>query len=292
MQITHTVTSDEEGRTAEGLLRSKLGLSTTMMRKLKKNSGVHLNNSPIYLKQRVQKGDLLSFNIELQSNTTIHPQPIPLNIIHEDQHLLILKKPPNMLVHPLKHEPYNTLANAVIYYYNQNNIEGTFHPISRLDRNTSGLVVIAKNPYASNLLCKQLHTADFQREYAAVVHGQIKQRQAIIALPIARCEDSAVKHRVHQSGRRAVTHYSVVSSLHNKALVQIRLETGRTHQIRVHMSHIGHPLVGDDLYGGRSEGINRQALHCCRVSLTHPVTGSKLQFNSPLPRDMQRLLKL
>ncbi|MBM7855656.1 23S rRNA pseudouridine1911/1915/1917 synthase [Desulfohalotomaculum tongense] len=290
MKITHRVTEDQSGYSAEKLLRKKLGFSQTMIRRLKRCSGVCLNGRPVYLKQRLKEGDILSIDIQLTPNTGIEPQPIPMDIIYEDRHLLVVNKPPHMLVHPLKHEPYNTLANAVLHHYRKNNIEGTFHPVSRLDRNTSGLVVIAKHPYAGFRLSQQLHSIDFQREYLAVVHGMLKQLQAVIALPIARCRDSKIKHTVDCGGRKAVTRYQVEKYCGNNTVVKLQLETGRTHQIRVHMSHIGHPLLGDSLYGGLNEGINRQALHCYRVSLTHPVTGALLSLQSPLPRDIQNLL--
>ncbi|MBO8137331.1 MAG: RluA family pseudouridine synthase [Desulfotomaculum sp.] len=292
MQINHRVTGTEAGRTVKSLLYKNMCFSSTMIRRLKKNAGVLVNEKPVYLNHRLKEGDLITINIITKDKSSIKPQPLPVDIVFEDQHLLIVNKPAGMLVHPLKHEPENTLANAVVYYYQQQNIEAAFHPVSRLDRDTSGLVVVAKHPHSGYLLSKQLHTRNFQREYLAVVHGEIKHLKAVIALPIARCPGSSVKHRVDPGGRKAVTHYQVIKTMNDAALVRLRLETGRTHQIRVHMSHIGHPLVGDELYGGSRDKISRQALHCCRVKLVHPITGEQISKESSLPRDMQNLLSL
>ena len=195
-----------------------------------------------------------------------------------------------MLVHPLKHEQENTLANAVLHYYLEKGIEAAFRPMSRLDRNTSGLVVIAKHAYAAFRLGQQLSNGGLQREYLAVVHGLIAQEQGIIDLPVARSDDSRVKRRVCPDGKKALTYYTVLNYLTDATFLKLRLATGRTHQIRVHLCHIGHPRVGDAHYGGREEGISRQALHCCRISLTHPVTGEGLTLEAPLPGDMQKLI--
>lgn len=290
MKLTYRVEEHERGRTVESLLRFKIGLSSTIIRKLKRCSGIAVNNQIAYIKDRVETGDTLSIDLEDDNQTDVEPQNIPIKIVYEDEHLLVVDKPPNMLVHPLKHEPYNTLANAVIHYYQQNNLKTSFRPVYRLDRNTSGLVVIAKHAVAGCKLSQQLHSDSFRRRYLAVVHGIVFQRRAAVALPIIRCADSNVKHTIAPHGKKAVTYYHVEKYFYNSTLVKLELKTGRTHQIRVHLSSIGFPLIGDTLYGGRPEGINRQALHCNCLELIHPITREKLFLEVPLPDDMMNLI--
>ena len=292
MKLNHQVAAEEAGRTAEKIIRDRMGLSRSMIRKLKRLSGVLVNGESVYLNKRLREGDSLSVDLRLPACTEAQPQPIPLNIVYEEDHLLVINKPENMLVHPLKHEPENTLANAVLYHYLQHDTEPVFRPVTRLDRNTTGLVVVAKNAHAGFRLAQQLAAGDLWREYCAVVHGLLKPEHGSIDLPIGRVGGSNVKHAVCPGGRRALTHYQAENYLAGATLVKLRLATGRTHQIRVHLSHIGHPLAGDTLYGGRLEGIARQALHCARIGFRHPITGEVLDFAAPLPEDMRRLLKI
>jgi len=289
LKLNHQVAAAEAGLTAEKIMRRNLGFSRGMIRKLKRSSGVLVNGQIVYLNKRLQEGDRLSINLRFARYTDVPPQPIPIEIAYEDDHLLIVIKPCNMLVHPLKHEQENTLANAILYHYG-NETEPVFRPITRLDRDTSGLVVIAKHAHAGYRLARQLGDGELWREYLAVAHGLFALERGTIDLPINRCGDSKAKRMVSPDGRQAITHYQVEEYLAGNTLVRLRLVTGRTHQIRVHMSHIGHPLVGDTLYGGRAEGIDRQALHCRRVGLKHPVTGEALVVEAPLPEDMQRLI--
>ncbi|NLI12060.1 RluA family pseudouridine synthase [Pelotomaculum propionicicum] len=292
MKLNHQVAAEEAGRTAEKIIRDRMGLSRSMIRKLKRLSGVLVNGESVYLNKRLREGDSLSVDLRLPVCTDAPPQPIPLNIVFEDGHLLVIDKPENLLVHPLKHEPENTLANAVLYHYLQHDTEPVFRPVTRLDRNTTGLVVVAKNAHAGFRLARQLAAGDLWREYYAVVHGLLKPENGSIDLPIGRVGGSNVKHTVCPGGRPALTYYQVDKYLAGATLVKLRLATGRTHQIRVHLSHIGHPLAGDTLYGGRLEGIARQALHCARIGFRHPITGEVLDFAAPLPEDMRRLLKI
>jgi len=289
LKLNYQVKTTEAGFTAEKVLRQNLGFSRGMVRRLKRTGGVLVNGQAFYLNRRLQEGDLLCVNLHFDEFTDAPPQPIPIDIVYEDEHILVVDKPPDMLVHPLKHEPLDTLANAVLYHYIENNTEPVFRPVSRLDRNTSGLVVVAKHAHAGFRLTSQLGTGELRREYLAVVHGLVAQKQGSIDLSIARCRDSKIKQMVHPDGRRAQTFYNVEEYLAGNTLLKLRLTTGRTHQIRVHMSHLGHPLVGDTLYGGREEEINRQALHCCRIRLLHPITGGPLVLEAPLPEDIRRI---
>lgn len=289
MKLSYQVAAAEAGQTVEGILRKNLGFSRTMLRKLKRFSGVLVNGQEVLLNQRLQAGDRLSIRLQFAGSTDIIPQPLPIDIKYEDEHLLIVDKPGNMLVHPLKHEPLNTLANAVLGHYNKDE-ELVYRPLSRLDRNTSGLVVVVKHAYAGCRLARQLITGELWKEYLALVHGDLSPECGFIDLPIGRCRDSTIKHMVCAAGKQAATNYQVEKHLVGCTLVKLRPTTGRTHQIRVHMSHIGHPLLGDSLYGGCVDDITRQALHCCLVRLKHPITGEVLEVEAPLPKDMEEVI--
>ncbi len=291
MKLNYQVAAAEAGLSAETIIRKNLGFSRAMIRRLKRFSGVSVNGRETYLSQRLQEGDRMIIKLNFDEYTSVVPQSIPIDTVYEDEHFLVVNKPDNMLVHPLKHEQENTLANAVLHHYFQIGMEAVFRPITRLDRNTSGLVIVAKHAHAGFRLAHQLSTGELQREYLAVVHEHVAREQGVIDLPIARCRDSRIKHMVAPDGKQALTTYQVERYLAKGTLLRILPTTGRTHQIRVHMSHIGHPLVGDTLYGGRKEGISRQALHCCRVRLTHPINNEQLVVETPLPEDMQRLIK-
>ena len=288
----YRVKTREEGFKVEKILRQGLGFSRSMVRKLKITNGVLVNDQASYLNRPVQEGDLLSIGLHTGEVTPVLPQPIPLDIVYEDEHLLAVNKPHHMLVHPLKKEPVNTLANAVLHHYLQKGIEPVYRPVTRLDRDTSGLVVIAKHAHAGHLLTTQLGAGKLGREYLAVVHGLLANTRGTIDQPLARCPLSYVRQAVQPGGKRAVTHYQVEKYLTDSTLLKLLLDTVRTHQIRAHMSHIGHPLLGDTLYGGREEGINRQALHCSMIRLLHPLTNKPLVLQASLPVDMQKLLQL
>ncbi|MCL6639349.1 MAG: RluA family pseudouridine synthase [Firmicutes bacterium] len=290
MELIHRVTAEEAGRTAGNLLRKNLGFSRATLRKLKRSSGVQVNGLPIPLNRRLNEGDSISIDLRFDNLSDIQPEPVPIHIVYEDQHLLVVNKPPGMLTHPLKEESTRTLANAVLHHFRYNNLQLRFRPVSRLDRDTSGLVVVAKHAHAAFCLAQQLHNGGLTREYLAVVHGVVNPPQGVVDAPIGRCPGSIVKHRADPAGRKAVTCYRTEKAFPGSALLRLHLKTGRTHQIRVHMSHIGHPLVGDTLYGGHTGGINRQALHCCLVRLIHPVTGAALALESPLPEDIRYLI--
>lgn len=284
------MTVAEKGITVEKLLRNKLGFSSTAIRKLKRTVGVAVNGRPVSVKHQLNVGDTVTVNLPADKDVKILPQPMEIDIAYQDDHLLVLNKPPNMLVHPLKHEQTNTLANGVMYYYQQKQLNIGFHPVSRLDRDTSGLVLVAKHAHAGWQLAKQLHNGQFERQYIAVVHGIIQQRQATIALPIALMANDKIKRCVNLSGQRAVTHYQVQCYGVDKTVVRLQLETGRTHQIRVHLSHMGYPLLGDSLYGGERGAIDRQALHCERIKFDHPITGQRVVVTSPPPADITLLI--
>lgn len=266
-------------------LRSQ-GVSLTQWRKAKTGGTIYVNGQPATPSTFLKAGD----QITIASSTENHiiPTNIPLSIMYEDDYILIVDKPAGLLIHPTKDNLANSLANAVTYYYISTNRELGFHPILRLDRNTSGLVLIAKQPYIQHLLTNRKET--ISKRYLALVSGRPASAEMTIDAPIARHPDSIIERMVASNGQKALTKYRVLQSYLTASLVDIELLTGRTHQIRVHFAHLGHPLLGDDLYGGPTELISRQALHAAELTFTHPVSHLAMHVSSPLPADLQAVL--
>jgi 23S rRNA pseudouridine1911/1915/1917 synthase len=263
----------------------RLGLSLNLKRKIKHHGILRIDGvvSPWY----VQVGPNSKIQVEWTVASQITPEDIPIDIVYEDEWLLIINKPAGMLVHPTSNHPYGTLANAVIHYYRRLGLTHAFHPIQRLDRNTSGLLAIAKLASIHHSMNKQR----LRRLYLAIATGTPDAAKGTITVPIARHPESIITRIVSSDGQEAVTHYRVLQSFPAASLLQLELETGRTHQIRLHLSHIGHPLLGDDLYGGKTDLITRQALHSFFLELHHPITGTVFSLSSPLPQDLELLLK-
>lgn len=220
------------------------------------------------------------------------PVPGPLDIVYEDVDLIVLNKAPGVSVHPGPGHYDDTVGNFLLAYYDSKGEEGDFHPVHRLDRGTSGLMVVAKHPHAQERLRLQLHTRGFSRIYLAVCEGIPVPAAGLIDAPLGAKDDSLVAQQVRPDGKVARTRYETLEITPNRALLRLELETGRTHQIRVHMAHIGHPLTGDFLYGiERPELISRPALHSAQLSFCHPISGVQQSFSCPLPRDMVQLME-
>lgn len=268
-------------------LRRHIGFSLTIWRKIKLSGTLLVNEQPIAINQIVYPGDKITVN--WQQECTIVPTELPLTIAYEDDYLLVVDKPAGMLVHPTTSEHITTLANAIMYYFQSKKLPYNFHPVHRLDRNTSGLVLIAKLPYIQHLLSRN-DIKQIDRQYLAIATGIIQPMEGIINAPIARHPDSIIQRMVSPNGQHASTAYKVLSTLNNTTLVELTLLTGRTHQIRVHLSHIGHPLLGDDLYGGSKDLINRQALHAAKLHFHHPISGEAIHVSSSLPTDLVKLI--
>ena len=285
------ITEKEQNQTILDYLKEK-GYSRQNVVALKKmQESILVNGKWEYVNYRLKNEDTLTIHIqELESNDKILPIPLPLPIVYEDEDILVIDKPSNMPIHPSINNYDNTLANAVVYYYHSQNIPFTFRCVNRLDKDTTGLTIIAKHMVASGILSEMVSRREIHREYLALVEGCISGEGSINA-PIAREGDSVIKRQVdYEHGERAITHYKVVSQINDTAtLVSLKLETGRTHQIRVHMSHLGHPLLGDDLYGGNLDHIPRQALHSHKLVFQHPITKEEMCFVSELPDDMKKI---
>ncbi|VBB08688.1 pseudouridine synthase rsua/rlub/c/d/e/f [Lucifera butyrica] len=269
-------------------LRYQCGISLTLWRRIKRNGILTVNEKTALPRTLVTAGDIV--RIELTPDRTLTPAEVPLDVRYEDDFLLIVNKPAGLLVHPTVRNETKTLANGVIFYYQQKNRPYGFHPIHRLDRNTSGLLAIAKYPNIQHQLSTKTNKR-FQRSYLAIVHGVPGKGSGIIDFPIGRAPDSIIERMVRPDGQSAITHYQVLKNMGQASLLKLELETGRTHQIRVHLAHMGHPILGDDLYGPPSTLIHRQALHAFQLNFSHPVTAQRIVTVSPIPDDMTFLLR-
>ena len=291
--LTLNITPELAGLEVNTLLRRTLGLSGTVLRRVKwLEDGVTLDGARVNVRVRVREGQTLSVRMtDPKPSSGVVPAPGPLDIVYEDPDLIVLNKAPGVLVHPGHGHFDDTLGNYLMYHYRQSGDESGFHPVHRLDKGTSGLVVIAKHPHAQEKLKNQLHTGDFRRVYLAVCDGVPPAPSGLIDAPIGRADGSLMAREVRPGGQPARTRYRVLRACGPRSLVELELETGRTHQIRVHMAHLGCPLTGDFLYGTEDDSlISRPALHSARLELTHPITGERLRFSAPLPADLAALI--
>ena len=242
----------------------------------------------------LQPGDTLTLHIhEEHSSEKIPPVELPLDIIYEDEDLMVINKPAGMPIHPSMNNYYNSLANGLAYYFAQQNCPFVFRCINRLDRDTSGLTIVAKHYVSAGILSAMIAnkaTSGITREYLAIAKGSVRPLEGTITAPLGRKEGSIIERTVDfENGESAVTHYRVLDEKNGHSLVSLILETGRTHQIRIHMKYLGFPLIGDYLYNPDMALIHRQALHAWRLSFRHPITGEQMHFTAPLPEDMAKV---
>jgi 23S rRNA pseudouridine1911/1915/1917 synthase len=291
--LTLSITPELAGTEVNTLLRRTLGLSGTVLRRIKwLEDGITLDGARVNVRVRAKEGQTLAVRLtDPELTSGVAPIPGPLDIVYEDWDLIVLNKAPGVLVHPGHGHFDDTLGNFLMYHYKITGEESDFHPVHRLDKGTSGLLVAAKHPHAQERLKLQLHTGGFRRVYLAVCDGAPPAPSGVVDAPIGLAEGAPDRRAVHPGGKPARTHYRVLRVCGPRALVELELETGRTHQIRVHMAHLGCPLTGDFLYGTENRAlIARPALHSARLELTHPITGTPLRFAAPLPADLAELI--
>ena len=273
---------------AKAYLMRVCGVSSGLWKRIKHSGTFAVNGIPaIAAHTMLRTSDIVSYELPIVSSVT--PERLPLAIVYEDVDLLIIDKPTGQLVHPTTKEAHGTVANAILGLYEERGVRLDFHPCHRLDRNTTGLLLIAKHPEVQYQIAKQ---STLTREYLGLIDGMLTPTEGTIDAPIARALPSIILRCVSPNGKPARTHYQTEWTNRRHSLLHLRLETGRTHQIRVHLAHLGHPLLGDDLYGGSTELMARHALHSAQLTLTHPRTGERLSIASPLPNDMARILSL
>ncbi len=285
-QLKFSVEEKHDNMQAKRYLKQVHGLSTRLITRLKNTpDGILMDGKLLRAVDFVKAGAVITVNLPDEQSEYIEPVEGKLEILYEDSFILAVNKPPFMPVHPVKQHQTDTLANVVVYYARQRGESYVFRAHNRLDRDTSGIVLIAKDKFTINKLKNGV-----KKTYTALVHGKI-ENGGTIAKPIGLLDDSKMVRHVLSEGTPAITHYAPIAFNEQATLLKLQLETGKTHQIRCHMSSMGHPLVGDDLYGGKREFINRQALHCGTVEFTHPVTSEIITVTAPLPNDIENAVK-
>lgn len=290
--FTYEIPTEYEGATLLSFLKSKQYSSQIVTHLKRTENGILLNGIWGRVRDILHEGDLLTITlIESESSENIVPTPLSLDIVYEDEDLMVINKAADTPIHPSQGNYSNTLANAVAYYFLQKNEPFTYRCINRLDRDTTGLLILAKHMYSASLLSNMVKDRKIHREYLAIATGQIPN-EGIIEAPIGRAPGSTIERQIdEEKGDYACTHYKRLAYKNGYSLVSLKLETGRTHQIRVHMKHIGHPLPGDFLYNPDYSVINRQALHSYKLCFLHPITGEQMEFTAELPEDMRNILR-
>lgn len=289
---TFIVPNTEAGNTLRNFLIFYCGLSRKRVTEAGHSGKILVNDEQQYLNYLVTNQDVIKVFNQQQIDNQLLPEAMNLQIVYEDEDILIINKPPNLVVHPTSGYLTGTLANGIAYYWRQKGRHQPVRIINRLDRDTSGLVLIAANEIASHHLNKNFEQGIGTKKYLALVENQLKDQTGTINKPIGRCYGSIILRTITNQGKQAITHYNVVKNFPTASLVEIELETGRTHQIRVHFASINHPLLGDSLYGREEQLIlNRHALHCHYLKFIHPRTGESLEFKSPLPQDINDAIK-
>ncbi|MEW8993521.1 RluA family pseudouridine synthase [Clostridium sp.] len=290
--ITYKVGREGQDVKIRDYMKENLNLSGRFIRGSAMNRRLRVNGKEVKLNYKLQEEDIIEVTVNAEESQNIEGEDLNIQVIYEDDDLLIVDKPPFMVVHPTKSHPMGTLANGVIHHFRSNNDNSIVRLVSRLDRDTSGLIMIAKNQFSHMNLAKSMEKNLIKKSYLAIIHGNLENQEGTIDLPIGRPTDETIKRAVLEDGQRSITHYKVIDSYKVGALIELLLETGRTHQIRVHLSYVGCPIYGEQLYSDSNdeELISRQALHAHALSLPHPRTGEILNFKSHLPEDMTKLI--
>ena len=292
MKLEYTVKQNDNYTNLKELLKAYFNISDRLLLKLKKSSCILVNSSsPLHISQDLKPGDYVQVVLDFEEdNSNIVPMQMNLDIIYEDEYYLVINKAPNMPVHPSMLHYDNSLSNGIRYYFDSIGLKRKIRPVNRLDKDTSGIVIFAKNEYIQNCLVYQMQTKEFKKEYIAICEGIFKKKNGTIELPIARKEGSIIERCIDKNGDTAITHYQVLKEIDNKiSVVKCLLETGRTHQIRVHLSAIGHPILGDTLYGSsknKQAEAPRQLLHAYKTSFTHPITKKEVFYIANIPDDI------
>lgn len=292
-KLEYKVEEQNVGKKLREYLRGEIELSSRLIRGAAKDGRIEVNGKVTKLNYVLRKNDLVSIIIEKEESQNVEPEKMDLEIVYEDEDIIVVNKQPGMVVHPTKSYQTGTLSNGLLYYFKEKGENCIVRLVSRLDMDTSGLIIVAKNQFAHMALSRDMNKESFKKGYLAVVHGNLDEKEGTINLPIYRGSDDSIKRVVDERGQDSITHYKVKENFDNSDLVELFLETGRTHQIRVHMAHMGHPLYGDRLYGieGDEEYIKRQALHAYKLEFPHPRSGNIIELEAKLPKDILDLIQ-
>lgn len=273
------------------VLKAEFSMSDRLLLKLKRLDKIYLNGKNASVNQNISKNDLVECYLDYdEDNSNIIPTEMPINIVYEDDAFLIVNKPAGIPVHPSMDHYTDSLSNGIAFYFSKICLKKKIRPVNRIDKDTSGIVIFAKNEYIQECLIRQMKSKQFVKKYIAVVNGNLDNLVGTINAPIARKEGSIIERCVNENGNIAITHYKVLKMTANYDIVECILETGRTHQIRVHFAHIGHSLLGDTLYGTHSNLIKRQALHSYEVDFIHPITKQNVKYIADISEDLKNLL--
>lgn len=290
MKLTY-VNSSKYSNVKE-VLKAEFSMSDRLLLKLKKLDKIYLNGNVTSVNHPVLENDLIECYLDYEEdNSNIIPTEMPLNIIYEDEAYIVVNKPAGIPVHPSMDHYTDSLSNGIAFYFNQIGLKKKIRPVNRLDKDTSGIVIFAKNEYIQECLVRQMKSKEFIKRYIAVVNGNLDNLEGTINAPIARKEGSIIERCVSETGDIAITHYKVLKRKTDFDIVECILETGRTHQIRVHFAYLGHSLLSDTLYGTSSSLINRQALHAYEVEFTHPLSKKKVKYIATVPEDLNKLME-
>ena len=295
MILTKRINNDDNFSNLKELLKVYFYISDRLLLRLKKNNKILVNGNVANINSALSFNDLVEVLLDFEEdNSNIIPVKMDLNILYEDDALVIIDKPAGIPVHPSMDHFTDSLSNGIRYYFDSINLKKKIRPVNRLDKNTSGIVIFAKNEYIQECLVRQMKAGMFKKKYIAICEGKFEREEAIINAPIGRKENSIIERCVSPDGETSITEYKVLkyNETSNYSIVKCNLKTGRTHQIRVHMSYIGHPILGDTLYGNSSNLIQRQALHSYKVEFIHPISREEVTFSAELPSDMQFLAKV
>ncbi len=274
------------------VLKAEFSMSDRLLLKLKNLNKIYLNGNVTSVNHPVLENDLIECYLDYEEdNSNIVPTEMPLNIIYEDEAYIVVNKPAGIPVHPSMDHYTDSLSNGIAFYFNQIGLKKKIRPVNRLDKDTSGIVIFAKNEYIQECLVRQMKSKEFIKRYIAVVNGNLDNLEGTINAPIARKEGSIIERCISETGNIAITHYKVLKRKPNFDIVECILETGRTHQIRVHFAYLGHSLLSDTLYGTSSSLINRQALHAYEVEFTHPLSKKKVKYIATVPEDLNKLME-
>ena len=288
MILEYKILDSDSYQNVKEVLRAYFGISERLLLRLKNTKNILLNGEPTYISNPVSSGDTIKVIIDfVEDNSNIVPTKMDLDIIYEDDCYIVVNKPPHMAIHPSMLHYKSSLSNGVRFYFDSINLKKKIRPVNRLDKDTSGLVVFAKNEYIQECLVSQMKLKDMKKTYIAICDGIFKEKNGTINLPIARKPGSIIERCIDSSGDTAITHYKVLDEKNNISVVQCILETGRTHQIRVHLSAAGHPIIGDTLYGQASSISDRQLLHAYKLEFMHPITKNKVCYIAPIPDDFK-----
>lgn len=293
MILEYNVNKNDTNKTINEIINQSFNFSNRLFTKLLKDKRIFVNDVNIDTRLKVNENDIITIDLNYEEdNSNIVSKQMNLDIVYEDEGMLIINKPSGIATHPSIRHYEDSISSGVKYYFETIGIHKKIRPVNRLDLNTSGLVIFAKNEYIQENLIRQMKTNTFQKEYLAIIEGILINKKGVIDAPMARKEGSIIERCVSENGQKAITEYEVISHNDKYSLIKCKLLTGRTHQIRVHFAHIGHPLLGDSLYGKKSDLIDGQALHCYRLEFLHPISRKKMNFTSVMNDELLNKCRL